>query len=38
MLVRALGGGLLVGDRLLSNPVHEPFVVVAGVIVNPDKQ
>ena len=44
----ALGGAPLIGNRIvrmiyldaagLSNPVQEPYVVMAGVIVNADKQ
>jgi hypothetical protein len=46
--LRALWGGPLVGDRLvrviyldasgLANQKHEPYVVIAGVIVDPDKE
>ena len=45
---RALGGARLVGDRLMrmvyldeagiSNPKHEPFVVVAGPIIHADRK
>ena len=44
----AFGGGPLRGDKIvrlvyldeagISNPAHEPWLVVAGIVINADKQ